>query len=981
MSIPFEARYIRVKYINKSIIGSIKTSKYPIGFEKTGDNEYSIEVITYSKLDTGESGQLAFRFLEKTTKSVPCFSKGDKTELISVKDPDSDNVWWIENGDWKDTKNVTGSKIIYRDSPICRTVGKSKVFIADTVCLIQVNSSGFTYNQLTEYIEDFRISLSELIIDEGSHVFANAKDKKIKIVNNDFLEFLRKFIGFTEKIIANPKVELRETQRILNYKKVRPIPKTFMEIASQGIKKQLTSRDYIETYDVAENRYIYAIVNRIYFLLNTLIHVTKRKKEIEKKEIESLKKRLNQFSDKIKINEDSCKAHILNLEEKIEIENHQIINIKSKSSVSNYDYVDNRFETHYRLETLYIKIQSKEVRYENNIQFYVDIKKNTNDDWFKLQEGHGEKVEFDGSLFNGYFQQFGEYKVVAVVNRFNPTPTLHVRKFSNVYKISPLCSNYTICVKVMSTPKVNDDNTFGFYGEGKLPGEAHWFKLKKEYSILFKFDRDLFDGFFHVGNEYKITGCIAKSDKVKQDNSGKIFFRRFFKIDDIAIIHSIFQNDIKKYNKEIETLKRNSWERDLTDSESEDQRREINSIKRRIEHKDIGIKERDSILYDFQHLLPKFKNIRSFFKKNNVRKNNHFPGSMTFIQNAEYLGAHKSYKRINDASGINEDLYDTLLKSEEIGILDIPLIYERWCLLQIIKILTTKYGFHYATDDWKKDLLQLVVKNKYNIELLFENKEIGKKINFSYEKKLKNGNRPDFILEISSIDANNSPRHKLILDAKFREDVQFPGEVSDLMYELYDEKDYSEGGKNFVYILHPSINAVKAIKTPQDWGRNSYYGEDSLSEDEDKPCHKYGAVLVSPFCETYHSNLDDLDRLIGLFLQYMIEDNDLKHADTKKIDTKPNGKIFCIICGSYKCSLEQQEAGHKKMDKKDMNKKYMGKCDDCDHFFVINYCGNCKNRLWKHGIYWTYHKTHSFEPYNVQCPSCGTLLAQRKEED
>ncbi|MBT7087986.1 hypothetical protein HN928_03385 [bacterium] len=171
------------------------------------------------------------------------------------------------------------------------------------------------------------------------------------------------------------------------------------------------------------------------------------------------------------------------------------------------------------------------------------------------------------------------------------------------------------------------------------------------------------------------------------------------------------------------------------------------------------------------------------------------------------------------------------------------------------------------------------------------------------------------------------------------------------------------------------------MKTPQDWGKNSYYGEDSLSEEEDKPDHKYGAVLVSPFCKTYNSNLDDLDRLIGMFLQYMIEENNLKQAKTNKIDTKPNGKVFCIVCGSCKCSLESQEVGSKKMGKEDRNIKYMCKCDDCNHFFVINYCGSCKNRLWKHGIYWTYHKTHAFEPYNVQCPSCGTLLAQRKEED
>ncbi len=71
MSIPFEAKYIQVNYLNKNTIGSIKKSKYILPVEILDNNEYAIEAITYSKLDTGESGQLAFRILDDSIEENP----------------------------------------------------------------------------------------------------------------------------------------------------------------------------------------------------------------------------------------------------------------------------------------------------------------------------------------------------------------------------------------------------------------------------------------------------------------------------------------------------------------------------------------------------------------------------------------------------------------------------------------------------------------------------------------------------------------------------------------------------------------------------------------------------------------------------------------------------------------------------------------------------------------------------------------------
>ncbi len=978
MSIPFEAKYIQINYLNKNIIGSIKESKYVLPIEILDNSEYIIDAITYSKLDTGESGQLAFRILDDTIEQVPYFLNASNIdELISVKDPDSGQIWWIENGSWKSTKNKNDKKIVYRDSIICRTVGESKLHIANTICLVHIHSSSFSHSQLSVYLEDFKALLSELIFSEGSYVFAPGKEKKIKIANKKFLNQLTEFIKYTEKIIENPKKELREKQAIKSYRKVKPIPKTFMEIATKGIKKELTSRDYIESYDVAENRYIYSIINRIYILLNTLSHITERRIDTLRKEVANRTKRLSQLStNKISISQEACESHILDLKRKVQKEKEKCIEINNTKISSKAYYINDEFQSFNNLQTLYIQATGKLSEYSNHIQFYGKEKSSSGKDWFELENGHSLQFEFDSSMFDGYFKRYGEYKVIGtfISSRCEPKSEwiLHTRRFNNVYKISPVCRDYKICIKVTSIPRVDekDENIISFFGDAKKSRKDHWHKSQNGKSFLFKFDRNIFDGFFNMGNEYEIIACIAKK---------KTFLVEFFKVDNVTILYSNIENDVERYSQEVKILEKNNWKRFLTDDEEKDHNCEKESISKILNLIDQTINENEDIFGGFQHILPKLQKVRTFFKKNKVRMNSHFPGSMTFIQNSNYLGAHKLYKQIKDASGISEDLFDIWRESEEIGILDIPTIYERWCLLQIIKILKEKYGFTPISGEWKTNLLQQIVKNKYGVKLLFENKETGRRIRLFYEKTLDNGKRPDFIIDARSLDNNISKFNRFIMDAKFREDVTIPGEISDLMYNLYHEKDYSENNNNFVYILHPSIKAIRKMKTPQDWGKNSYYGEDILLDEEKYPNHKYGAVLVSPFYEDYTSNLDDLHRLLGLFLQYGAENNkDLQRIDKESniIDAKPKEKIFCLVCGSDNCDVKPDKAGRNRN-----NRKYICTCLDCQHYFVITYCGSCRNRLWKHGRYWTYHKTHAFEPYNIQCPSCGELIAQRKAED
>ena len=362
------------------------------------------------------------------------------------------------------------------------------------------------------------------------------------------------------------------------------------------------------------------------------------------------------------------------------------------------------------------------------------------------------------------------------------------------------------------------------------------------------------------------------------------------------------------------------------------------------------------------NLNPKIKKIKSKFKELKIIPNNLFPSSsMTFIQNPNYKKTYLIYKKVMKSSDLDYDLFDILFEeTEKIGIVDVPKIYERWCLLQIIKVLIHKFNYKIEAN-WKRKLIGQILKHGKNIKLELKNEEINKIITLGYEKELESGKRPDFTLDVSNSDMENEPniKSRLIMDAKFKEMKSSNNEVSQLINDLYNNKDYSEDNKNSVFILHPSKNSIIKRTTPQSWGENCYYGEDNKFDwDEKLPNHKYGSILLTPLFDE-DSSIDHLQRVIGMFLQYSIESNDVK-----KNSVLPKGKIFCLVCGSSNVTINKYETKNK-------NDKYYCKCNECHHFFVINFCSNCKNRLWKHGTYWTYHKTDPINPYFIECPLCG----------
>jgi len=201
---------------------------------------------------------------------------------------------------------------------------------------------------------------------------------------------------------------------------------------------------------------------------------------------------------------------------------------------------------------------------------------------------------------------------------------------------------------------------------------------------------------------------------------------------------------------------------------------------------------------------------------------------------------------------------------------------------------------------------------------------------------------------------------------------------------LYHQKNYSQDNNNTVFILHPDKNAIKNPRTPTKWGDDSFYGETDIThfnwDDNKYPNHKYGAILLSPIDDS-GKFLDNLQRLIGLAMQYNIENNDdiayrIAGQRYKAINPIPKEEIFCLVCGSDNCNISiPLRASEKYSDRW----RYKVKCQEknCGHSFEYNYCWKCKHRLIKNGRYWSYHSLQILNEFDVRCPNCNRLLNER----
>ena len=462
--------------------------------------------------------------------------------------------------------------------------------------------------------------------------------------------------------------------------------------------------------------------------------------------------------------------------------------------------------------------------------------------------------------------------------------------------------------------------------------------------------------------------------------------------------------------KKIKNPEINLNQEDLKFIENEIRKSDANLKLLRKEYKEYLNKQKKT-----KSLLVKAKKISDRFNKMNIGIQDRFPQSIHFVADTRYRNLYSIYKEITTRrGGINDNIIYQMEQIEKIGVIQINEIYEYWCLISIIKVLVAKLKFSIKDNNWIQKLIDIILskgKNQriaFNFEHEYDHKPIA--IRLCYQYPLQSNKRPDFILHLKS--EKKDDEKYLVMDAKFRGNISNEQIEKDIK-NLFDTKNYSGGGKHPVFILHSSKTAMnnnrkKLISfSPLSWGRFcSYGGEKDLN-------HMKGHILLIPLS----TSIDNLQRLIGCFLQqnsylrsneeilidsfmeqnsrwlpddarynrsfqkmnsYLLKRRGLLHnynnlqqnlrviVEQAKIIEHRN--IICISCGSHniKKELKFTEADRE---------KYILTCNDCGLRSINTSCYNCsRKKLYKNGLWWTYHITVASQVSNIVCPSCGAYL-------
>lgn len=854
----FEIKYIDVQWHDKKTVLKVVESYLPlsVNYDVT-QNDFNCTTTIYPKAEGVRLGQLAFRYLDDGI-TAPYFEKtdGSRVQLKKIKDKDSGKSWWIEAVSWQsDTKQWTRT--------LHRTAGAVKVGLGSQSCTIHIGSSEFTAVQLNRYLSDFKSDLWELILDEQSYVTAKAKKVKEGGVDEETLKLVSNLLSHAQNITKKPKSELREVQALKPRKLVKPVNRTFMELATKGYSKELTSRATTPSFNVPENRYVLFVLQRLYSILRQLVTISQSKVNRFEGMTIKLTERLNNFRGEKSINKDLVRKHL------------------------------EQIKKTYDLEYLNSQLQDK-------FQSCVEPQD-------RHQHQYKWQIRVGGASY--------------IPNRY--------------------------------------------FFDIRLDNESEWFSTQgKQRQVFIHYGNDSYADLFEKDIEYEIT-----SDMSQPSIQGNKYVYTLYNLSGVRILGGEELNKRRdKFSEERKKaldLAQKKWLKKLTPNELKEQQREKRSVQAQLTYFQQNKAKVERVYEQLAPKLTKFKSAISMLEKMGVKPSPTFPNSMTFVQNPDYQAIHSGYKKIRELTNLtDEDLLLSLEKVEEIGLVNMPLLYERWCLLQIIKVLVQNYRYQ-PDDEWKRYLLHIVLSHKHSKPLNFNNKLLKRKIQLRYEPLLHNGRTPDFVMDVDFETKGGITKHKrLVIDAKFYSDeiIKMHGGIAGIVHNLYHKKDYSEGGANAVFILHPAKGAIDEIVSPQEWGQISYLGELSMFDWDKMPrhlYHQYGAVCANPVLRLRY--LDEIQRMLGMFLQYGIEDNTLsgRPDDVESIN-------FCISCGSHELTLKDKTTSNQR--------SAWYECNTCKHFTVYNHCHSCDTRLVKNGDYWSYHSQMAMEPLNIKCPSCESLV-------
>ena len=340
------------------------------------------------------------------------------------------------------------------------------------------------------------------------------------------------------------------------------------------------------------------------------------------------------------------------------------------------------------------------------------------------------------------------------------------------------------------------------------------------------------------------------------------------------------------------------------------------------------------------------------------------PMGMRFVQSPAYASVLNAFNKVQELAekvGIGGQEIERI---DRIGILHASAIYERWCLVRLISLLTDTFDFT-PEHDWLDRVVEGIGGQLSSFELSFVRADVGMIGMLEVQPVLPNGRRPDFRLTFQHREGNSEkasnadvfgaeetePSTGLVLDAKFRTRWH-PGELDRVLHDIVEARGYRQAARR-VFILQPAGPVVREPTSPLRWGRDCDYGQNSPAN------HSQGVVRVSPHPREWHN----LHRLVAMELQ-------ASFRAPRKIEDEWRSDSFCISCGR-----RHEVAGIKhRLTKKDRDYWDLT-CQDCGLTTRRTHCfSGCGTSLFKNGLILTYHRTIADQLTNVACPCCGEFF-------
>lgn len=871
----FEIKYLELKWYDKETLTKVVESMNALRVDYDEERQHFLaETTIYPKLEGIYKGHLAIRFFDKSIDS-PFFEmpSGEKNYLSSIKDPETGYVWWIAKDKWDKVHNQWLGV-----AP--NIVGKLKLSLRDQCCEILVNGFDFSHDQLERYLRTFKNDLWELILDDSSAVTAEAKASNGIGINDEIIECINRLVHHAKLVLRTPKTELREVQKLQPKRAVKPVNRTFMELATKTNHRFLTSRASSASYNVTENRYVLFALERCYRILRQVVTLADNKSQRYKDTTERLKHQIESLlSTQIQVNRDLVVADLKTIRERADVDYWQRV-IDEKIKIAQLPLQKDACP-----HNLVIKLE----------QYTKSLHTKQND---------------------GFFIRF-----------WNGSDWVRPNQKSGILRFAGLFVELTSILEPGMILQINCDHTY----------------RETERSVTYT-----------VQSLYSLQ---VREDSLAIQRARAAFER---------------EKDIGQ------KLASNNWIKSLSKQELEEQEKEKKAIENRIR-----FYEKNQALAAYVHdkVEPKFRALKKLiieFKALKITPDSHFPNSMTFVQNPHYQGVHNSYKVLRDVTNLSDDeVLVSLEKIDEIGLINMPLIYERWVLVQLILVLKESFRFN-PQANWKHQLIDAIQTNNEDVHIKLDNSSAKRYISLWYEKNLPNNRRPDFVIDLRWFPEHDTKQQHLhckrfVLDAKFYNKDTFAreGGMMAKINELHGYKNYSEDSKNAVFLIHPCSDVLERQWTSQAWGKYSFLGELSIDEAEVPPSHEKGAILLSPVDREIYA--DELQRLLGLCLQYKLEPSKTIGLANDRTLAVP----ICIRCGSNHVQQIRKSSGYRNKSGEWIERTPRSvwmQCSECEQTQIYNHCASsgCEGtRLIKNGLYWTYHSARAIEPFNMKCPTCG----------